>query len=148
MARYQFGIEAAEALLKGELTFRKSRKTGKIRNVFSDGEHVLSMRAGDGFFTLRMEGAKRIVENIPAPRMRVQVADDAVPFISQGRNAFCQFVTAVDEELVPMDEAIIVDKDDRPVGTGKMLLVKNEIFSMKKGIAVKTRTGSDEDKDE
>ena len=106
------------------------------------------MRAGDGFFTLRMEGAKRIVENIPAPRMRVQVADDAVPFISQGRNAFCQFVTAVDEELVPMDEAIIVDKDDRPVGTGKMLLVKNEIFSMKKGIAVKTRTGSDEDKDE
>ena len=148
VARYQFGIEAAEALLKGELTFRKSRKTGKIRNVFSDGEHVLSMRAGDGFFTLRMEGAKRIVENIPAPRMRVQVADDAVPFISQGRNAFCQFVTAVDEELVPMDEAIIVDKDDRPVGTGKMLLVKNEIFSMKKGIAVKTRTGSDEDKDE
>ena len=54
----------------------------------------------------------------------------------------------MDEELVPMDEVIIVDKDDRPVGTGKMLLVKNEIFSMKKGIAVKTRTGSDEDKDE
>ncbi len=148
VARYQFGTEAADVLLRGELTFRKSRKTGKIRNVFSDGEHVLSMRAGDGFFTLRMEGAKRIAEAVPAPRMRVEVADDAVPFVSQGRNVFCQFVASVDEELVPMDEAIIVDKDGKPIGTGKMLLIGSEILSMKKGIAVKTRTGSDEDRDE
>lgn len=148
VARYQFGIEAADALLRGELTFRKSRKTGKIRNVFSDGEHVLSMRAGDGLFTLRMEGARRIAENVPSPRMRVKVADDAVPFVSQGRNVFCQFVTEVDPELVPMDETIIVDKDDRPVGTGKMLLIGDEISSMKKGVAVKTRTGSDEEGDD
>ncbi len=145
VARYQFGIEAAEALLRGELTFRKSRKTGKIRNVFSDGEHVLSMRAGDGFFTLRMEGARRITESIPAPHMRVRITDDAVPFVSQGRNVFCQFVTDADAGLVPMDEAIIVDKDDRPVGTGRMLLVRDEILSMEKGVAVKTRTGSDEE---
>ncbi|MDO5854077.1 MAG: tRNA guanosine(15) transglycosylase TgtA, partial [Thermoplasmata archaeon] len=46
VARYQFGLEAAEALFRGPVELVKSRKTGKIRNVISDGEHVLSMRAG------------------------------------------------------------------------------------------------------
>ena len=145
VARYQFGIEATDALFRGEITLKKSRKTGKIRNVFSDGEHVLSMRAGDGMYTLRMEGAKRIIDAVPAPHMRVSIMDDAVPFVSQGRNAFCQFVTSADGDLVPMDEVIVVDKNDVPVATGRMLLVKDEIAAMKKGIAVKVRNGKDEE---
>lgn len=44
-AAYQFGKESADALFKGEIELIKSRKTGKIRNVISDGEHVLSLRA-------------------------------------------------------------------------------------------------------
>ena len=145
VARYQFGLEAAEALFRGKIELRKSKKTGKIRNVISDGEHVLSMRAGDGLYTLRIEGAQRILAAVPAPHMRMTVTDDSVPFVSQGRNAMCQFTTACDPDLVPMDEVIVVDKDDRAVATGRMLLVADEIFSMKKGIAVKIRTGSEED---
>jgi 7-cyano-7-deazaguanine tRNA-ribosyltransferase len=145
VARYQFGLEAAEALFRGKIELRKSKKTGKIRNVISDGEHVLSMRAGDGLYTLRIEGAQRILAAVPAPHMRMAVTDDSVPFVSQGRNAMCQFTTACDPDLVPMDEVIVVDKDDRAVATGRMLLVADEIFSMKKGIAVKIRTGSEED---
>ncbi|MCQ2078851.1 MAG: tRNA guanosine(15) transglycosylase TgtA [archaeon] len=145
VARYQFGLEAADALFRGTIELRKSKKTGKIRNVISDGEHVLSMRAGDGMYTLRMEGAKRIIASVPAPHMRMAVTDDSVPFVSQGRNAMCQFTTACDENLVPMDEVIVVDKNDTPVATGRMLLVANEIFNMKKGIAVKIRSGSDEE---
>ena len=103
------------------------------------------MRAGDGFYTLRLEGARRILEAVPAPHMRMAVTDDSVPFVSNGRNAMCQFTTACDENLVPMDEVIVVDKDDNAVATGRMLLVANEIFSMKKGIAVKIRSGSEED---
>jgi 7-cyano-7-deazaguanine tRNA-ribosyltransferase len=57
----------------------------------------------------------------------------------------CQFTTACDPDLVPMDEVIVVDKDDKAVATGRMMLVADEIFSMKKGIAVKIRTGSEED---
>ncbi len=41
VARHQFGIEAADALFRGEITLVTSKKTGKIRNVISDGEHVL-----------------------------------------------------------------------------------------------------------
>ncbi len=148
VARYQFGTQAADALLSGEITLRKSRKTGKIRNVFSDGEHVLSMRAGDGMYTLRMEGARRIIKAVPEPRMRVAVADDAVPFVQKGRNVFAQFVISADESLVPKDEVIITDKDGNPLATGQMLLVPSEIRCMKKGIAVKVRSGKEKEEDE
>ncbi|AGI47616.1 tRNA-guanine transglycosylase, archaeosine-15-forming [Thermoplasmatales archaeon BRNA1] len=148
VSRYQFGIEATDALFRGKIELKISRKTGKIRNVISDGEHVLSMRAGDGFYTLRMEGAKRIIEACPSPHMRCMVQDDAVPFCEKGRNVFAQFVDMADGELVPKDEVIVVDRNDRPIATGQMLLVADEIRCMKKGIAVKVRSGKEKDEDE
>jgi 7-cyano-7-deazaguanine tRNA-ribosyltransferase len=142
VSRYQFGNDATDALFKGKIEFVISRKTGKIRNVISDGEHILSMRAGDGFYTLRKEGADRIVSAVPAPFMRVSVMDDAVPFVSEGRNVFCQFVTGCDEGLRPMEEVIVTDKNDKVVATGRMMLVAGEIRSFVKGVAVKVRSGA------
>ena len=145
VARYQFGIEAADALFREPVELVTSRKTGKIRNVISDGEHVLSMRAGDGMYTLRMEGAKRIVSAVPAPHMRVAVSDDAVPFVSEGKNVFCQFVLSCDPEIRPMEEVIVTDKDDKPIATGRAFLVESEMRQMRKGMAVKVRSGSDDE---
>ena len=142
IANYQFGIDVADAMFRGKIEIVKSKKTGKIRNVISDGEHILSLRAGDGLYTLRPEGAVRILEKIPSPRMRVIVNDDSVPFVSEGRNAFAQFVLDADDEIRPMEEVIVVDKDDRFLATGRALLIKSEMKSLKKGIAVKVRTGS------
>jgi 7-cyano-7-deazaguanine tRNA-ribosyltransferase len=144
VARYQFGIEAADELLKGNVELVVSRKTGKIRNVISDGEHVLSMRASDGLYTLRPEGAKRLLKVIPSPKMRAIVMDDAVPYVSNGRNVFCQFVIDMAEELRPMEETIVVDKDDNFLATGRAQLIKSEVKSLKKGIAVRVRSGNDE----
>lgn len=145
VARYQFGIEAADALFREPVELVTSRKTGKIRNVISDGEHVLSMRAGDGMYTLRMEGAKRIVSAVPAPHMRVAVSDDAVPFVSEGKNVFCQFVLSCDPKIRPMEEVIVTDKDDKPIATGRAFLVESEMRQMRKGMAVKVRSGSDDE---
>lgn len=142
VARYQFGIEAADALLRGKIELVVSRKTGKIRNVISDGEHVLSMRAGDGFYTLREEGARRIISEVPAPFMRVVVNDDSIPFVSQGRNAFCQFVLSADPGIRPMEEVIVTDSQDRFLATGRALLTPDEMKHMSKGVAVRVRSGS------
>jgi len=142
VSRYQFGIDATEVLFRGNIELVISKNTGKIRNVISDGEHVLSMRAGDGMYTLRMEGAQRITSSIPAPFMRVSVMEDAVPFVSEGRNVFAQFVLSCDPSVVPMDEVIVTDPSDKPIATGRAMLVENEIRSFKKGIAVKVRSGS------
>jgi 7-cyano-7-deazaguanine tRNA-ribosyltransferase len=142
VSRYQFDIAATDALFRGNIELVISRKTGKIRNVISDGEHVLSMRAGDGLYTLKKEGADRIASAVPAPFMRVKLMDDAVPFVSEGRNVFCQFVTECDRDLRPMDEVIVVDMKDKVVATGRMMLVADEIRSFKKGVAVKVRSGA------
>ena len=145
VSRYQFGIEATDALFRGKIDLVISKNTGKIRNVISDGEHVLSMRASDGLYTLRPEGAARILSKTKCPFMRVVVNDDSIPFVSQGRNAFCQFVLEMDENLRPMDEVIVVDKNDNFLATGRAILIKNEVKSFKKGVAVKVRSGSSDE---
>lgn len=141
VARYQFGEEAASLLFDGALELVVSRKTGKIRNVLVSGEHVLSMRASDGFYTLRPEGAAKLMEGLRAPVMRVTVMDDAVPFNREGRNVFCAFVTDCDPGLRPMDEAMVVSSADELVAVGRALLTREEMLAFNKGVAVKTRDG-------
>ena len=141
VARYQFGKEAADALISGKVELVISKNTGKIRNVISDGEHVLSMRAGDGLYTLRPEGAGRIMRHVRAPFMRVVVSDDAIPFVSEGRNVFCAFVKECDPEIRPMEEVLVVSEKDELLAVGRAMLVRDEMLSFRKGVAVKVRDG-------
>jgi 7-cyano-7-deazaguanine tRNA-ribosyltransferase len=141
VARYQFGIRAADALLSGKMEFVTSKNTGKIRNVIVDGMHVLSMRAEDGLYTLRPEGAAKIVAAVPGMHMRVVVSDDAVPFVSEGKSVFCAFVKDCDPEIRPMEEVLVVDGNDKLVAVGRALLIRDEMLSFRKGIAVKVRDG-------
>lgn len=141
VADYQFGKGAASLLLGGKVELVKSKNVDKVRNVMVDGEHVLSLRAPDGFFTLRPAGARRLMRGFPSPRLRVIVAQDSVEFNQQGMNVFCQFVRECDPELVPMDEVMVVDEEDRLVAIGRALLVREEMLSIRKGLAVKVREG-------
>jgi 7-cyano-7-deazaguanine tRNA-ribosyltransferase len=113
VADYQFGKGAADILLDGQIELKKSETTGKIRNVLVDKQHILSMRANDGFFTLRPPGAVRLMKGFPAPALRVTVKDDAIPFNREGKNVFCSFVEECDPEVRPMDEVLVVDRAGR-----------------------------------
>jgi len=141
VADYQFGQGAGAALLNGRVTLKKSENTGKIRNVLVDGEHVLSMRANDGFFTLRPPGAERLRRAFPSPRLRVVVKDDSVPFNREGKNVFCTFVQECDPDLRPMDEVLVVDGQDELVAIGRAVLTREEMLAFRSGIAVKVREG-------
>jgi 7-cyano-7-deazaguanine tRNA-ribosyltransferase len=141
VADYQFGKGAADALFSGTVKIAKSRTTGKIRTVEVDGKHILSMRAPDGFFTLRPEGAKRLLAAFPSPRLRVIVNADSAEFNKEGKNVFCGFALDCDPDLVPMDEAIVVDQNDQMVAIGRVLLTRAEMLAFKKGLAVKVREG-------
>lgn len=142
VADYQFGSGAADALLNGEVGLVKSKNVDRIRNVLVDGEHVVSMRAEDGFFTLRPPGARRLLAGIPAPGMRVVVHEDAVEFNKQGRNVFCSFVVDADPDIRPQDEVMVVDKDDRLVAIGRAQMTRDEMMAFQKGVAVKVREGA------
>jgi len=146
--------EALDANL--EIDIVKSRKTKKIRNVLVNGKHILSMRAHDGLFTLKKEGARMIHANRPgsssvsagaasvesaAPFMRVVVVDDSVEFNRQGKNVFAGFVMEADPSLRPGDECLVVDTRDTLVAIGRTILTAPEMRDFNNGMAVKVRDG-------
>ena len=143
IANYQFGLGSADALFTGKLEFVKSKNTGKIRNVISDGEHVLSLRASDGFFTLKLPGARRLHSNLKSPKLRAIVDDDSAEFNRTGKNVFAKFTKFCDPDLRPGDEVLVVDKEDNLVAIGRLILNWYEMQTFRSGIAVRVREGCD-----
>ncbi len=141
VADLQFGKGSADILFQGQVTFKKSRKTGKIRNVMVDGDHILSMRAGDGFFTLKPSGARLLHKALPGPKLRVIVDKETAAFNQDGLNVFAKFVIDADPELIPGDEVLVVDEDDKLVACGRTNMIRNELISFKAGIGIKVRDG-------
>jgi 7-cyano-7-deazaguanine tRNA-ribosyltransferase len=135
----QFGKNASKALFNGKIKIVKSKKTGKIRNIYCDGNHILSMRASDGMFTLKIGGACFLHDFFKYPKLRVVVREDAVPFIKEGKSVFAKFVEDCDSALIPLDECLIVDEKDNLLAVGRCLLNKSEMLSFNYGMAVKTR---------
>ena len=135
----QFGKDASKALFNGKVKIVKSKKTGKIRNIYCDRNHILSMRASDGMFTLKIGGASLLHEFFKYPKLRVVVNEDAVPFVKERKSVFAKFVEDCDSALIPLDECLIVDEKDNLLAVGRCLLNKSEMLSFNYGIAVKTR---------
>src|SRR6266571_1664533 len=140
-ADFQFGHGAADALLAGTVSYVVSKNTGKVRNVLVDGDHVLSLRAEDGFFTLKAAGALRLRKAFDPPALRIVVDPDAVPFVREGKNVFAKFVRDADPELRPGDEALIVSPDDDLCAVGQTTMNRREMLAFKRGVAARVREG-------
>jgi 7-cyano-7-deazaguanine tRNA-ribosyltransferase len=146
-ADMQFGAGAANVLLNGAVELVASRRTGKLRNVLVDGQHVLSMRARDGMYTLKLHGARRLHAAWEGPRLRVVVNEDAAPFAREGRSQFARFVVDADPELRPGDEVLVVDEADSLLAVGRTRMNRRELLSFGKGVAVKVREGAGTEED-
>jgi len=140
IADYQFDQGVGEALFRGELRAVKG-KGGKIRQVWADGKPLCSIRASDGFIVLNKEGAIRVHSALKFPRLRVVVADEAVPFVRKGRDVFAKHVVEADPEIRPAEEVLVVDQRDRLLATGRAVLTGEEMKAFKVGVAVKVRRG-------
>lgn len=140
LADVQFGKGAGEALTNGELKIVKA-KTGKIRTVYLDGKHILSLRASDGLFTLKSDGGELLHGRFTPPRLRVKVDNETSEFNRDGKNVFAKFVLDCDPELRPLDEVLVVDQNDDLVAVGRALMTDNEMRAFKIGVAVQVREG-------
>src|SRR6266581_1602781 len=140
-ADFQFGRGAADALLAGNISYVISKNTGKVRNVLADGEHVLSLRAEDGLFTLKAAGALRLRKAFDTPALRIVVDPDAVPFVREGKNVFAKFVRDADPELRPGDEALVVTPDDDLCAVAQTTMNRCEMLAFKRGVAARVREG-------
>ncbi|HLE96554.1 MAG TPA: tRNA guanosine(15) transglycosylase TgtA [Candidatus Thermoplasmatota archaeon] len=141
LADWQFGPGAGAVIARGALSFVRSPNTGKWRTVHVDDQHVLSLRAPDGFFTLKEAGARRLHAALPAPRLRIVVDDDAVPFNREGKSVFARFARACDPDLRPGDECLVVDARGALVAVGNLHLAPCEIGWFKIGVAAHVREG-------
>ena len=140
-ADYQFGRGAADALLRGTVSYVVSKNTGKVRNVGVDGDHVLSLRAEDGLFTLKAAGARRLHREFPSPHLRIVVEADAVPFVREGKNVFAKFVREADPELRPGDESLVVAPDDELCAVAQASMNRREMLAFRRGVAAYVREG-------
>jgi len=141
VADLQFGRGAADALLAGTIELVTSKTTGKVRNVIRDGKHILSLRAEDGFYTLKAEGGRILHAGLLRPALRVIVETDTAEFNRQGKNVMAKFVVECDAGLRPFDECLVVDERDALVAVGRALMNREEMLAFDRGVAVQVREG-------
>ncbi len=124
-----------------DFSTESSKATLKLRTVALGADHVLSLRAGDGLWTLKVAGAKILHQALPSPANRVVVHADSVPFNRDGKSVFAQFVLDCDPALRPGDECLVVDEADNLLAVGRVLLNREEMQDFQSGAAVKVREG-------
>ncbi len=140
---YQFGQSVTDILFEdeSEIHFEFSKNTGKIKHVFYRDKLLLNLRPTNGFFTLSLFSAEKIIKNIPTPRLRGIVMNEISDFIKIGRNVFCKHITDIDDNLRPSDEIIVVNQEDEILAIGKLVIPVPYVRSFKTGIAIKVRKG-------
>jgi len=140
---YQFGKEITDILFDDieQIHFERSPNTNKVRYIYYKSNLLLILRPTNGFFTLTLFSAKKLISKISAPKLRVMVLNDISEFIKKGRNVFCKHVVNIDEDLRPLDEVIVVNQDDELLGIGKLKVPVSYVKSFSIGIAVNIRKG-------
>ena len=141
VADYQFGKGTVESLFPEEVSVILSKRTKKIRHVYLGDKLLATLRPTVGFFSLTVEGARRLACYTKPPRLWVQVQDEVVTFIEKGGDVFAKHITDADDEIRPMEEVIILNGKHKVIAVGKAVLTGDEMKAFKKGVAVKVRRG-------
>ncbi len=141
IADYQFGEGAGRILFPDTCKFVLSPTTGRIRQIKDRGVRIATLKADSGWFTLSVEGARRLHEAFEYPKLRVVVLKDVAEFIAEGKSVFAKHVVDVDPNIRANDEVIVVDVDDRLLATGRAVLSAKEMLEFSRGVAVSVRQG-------
>lgn len=140
---YQFGQSITDILFEdeNEINFEFSKNTGKIKHIYDKDKLILNLRPTNGFFTLSLFSAKKIIESIPPLKLRAVVMNEISDFIRIGRNVFCKHIIDIDDNLRPFDEIIVVNQENDLLAIGKLVIPVPYVRSFKTGIAIKVRKG-------
>ncbi|MHA1490114.1 MAG: PUA domain-containing protein [Promethearchaeota archaeon] len=140
---YQFDTEITDIIFDDfeNIRIEYSKNTGKIKHIYNRDKIILTLRPTVGFFTLSIFSAKKIIDNTRVPKLRAVVLTEISEFIKKGRNVFCKHVVAIDENLRPMDEVIVVNQEDDLLAIGKLKIPVSYVKTFKSGVAIKIRKG-------
>lgn len=141
IADYQFRPGVGEILFKEDSYLVISKNTGRIRAVEDNEGLVATIRASDHRIIPTCIGGERIRRSFRPPVLRVVVLNEFSREIGEGGNVFSKHIIDIDEELLPWDEVIVVDEDDRLLAVGRLVLAPIEALYYIRGVAVLTREG-------
>ncbi|MBC7131092.1 pseudouridine synthase [Candidatus Bathyarchaeota archaeon] len=141
IADYQFGRGVGRVLFPENVKLEYSKGTGRIRYVYLEGKRLATLRPNDGFFSLSIYGAKRIVESGAQAKCIVTVRDDVSNFVADGVDVIAGHVLKADEAIRPKDEVIVVNSRREVLAVGRAVLSGEEMIAFKIGVAVKVRRG-------
>lgn len=148
VADYQFGKGCGKKVFPEDISVIRSRKTGKVKGIYLNGQLLATLRPSDGYLALGLEGAMRVASSLKPPRYRVVVMEDVSEFIKSGRNLFAKHVSSADPEIRPGEEVLITDTNDQILATGRAVLTGIEMKRFKIGLAVKVRKGVETERDD
>jgi predicted RNA-binding protein (TIGR00451 family) len=143
VANYQFGRDTGKPLFPDNVEISLSQRTGRIRHIYYNGELLATLRPTDGFFSLTIAGAKRIMSIKPL-RSWVKIQDDAAKFVAQGRSVFAKHVIDCDKRIKPEEEAIVINRQHKVIAVGRAILTGVEMKAFSNGVAVRVRKGVSE----
>jgi predicted RNA-binding protein (TIGR00451 family) len=141
IANYQFGKDSGKKLFPDEVKIVYSKRTGKIRHIYLDGELLATLRPTNGLFSLTIKGAKRMMKNVKKQRLWVKVTAEAEPFIVKGKSVFAKHVVDVDSEIRPQEEVVVINEKNEVLAVGRAMLTGKEMKAFKRGVAVRVRRG-------
>ena len=142
IADYQFGRGVGKALFPDGVKLVYSKRTGRVRHIYLGESLLATLRPTDGFFSLTLEGARRLMEANGGRRYWVKVCREASPYVAQGRSVFAKHVVDVDVGIRPGEEVVVLSEDGSIIAVGRALLSGREMLEFQQGVAVKVRAGS------
>ncbi|MGC8936412.1 MAG: PUA domain-containing protein [Candidatus Methanomethylicaceae archaeon] len=148
VADFQFGRGCGSLLFPEIVSVIRSKKTGKVKNIYYRNQLLATLRPKDGYLALSLEGAKRLTSIIPPPKYRVLPREDVIDFLKKGRNLFAKHVIDCDPEIRPGEEVIVSDQEGNIIAVGKAVLAGFEMKRFKNGVAVKIRKGEGAENEE
>jgi len=147
VADFQFGNGCGRILFPDKVMVVRSKKTGKVKNIYYQKKLLATLRPKDGYLALGVEGAKRLATFLPPPRYRVVPRDDVIEFLRKGRNLFAKHIIECDPGIRPGEEVFVSDSKGNVVAVGKAVLTGLEMKRFKNGVAVKIRRGETDEED-
>ncbi len=149
---YQYRTDKGEEYFNIPLSISRSRRTGRIRYIYSNESLIATLKPTDGHLILSLKGAERFLKIIPTPASRVVVDSVVESVIREGRNVYAKHVKSCDRAIRPLDETFVVNDKGELLAIGRARLNGDEMTVFKYGVAVDVRKGveslNDEEKNE
>lgn len=139
---YLFGKNISSALPKKGFRFEISKKTKRIKHVYHNDELFGTFRP-DGTIALTIYAAKILSKHRSFKDNCITINDEVKEFAKGGRSVFAKHVVSAGEFIRPNSEVAVLDSKGEVIAVGRAILPSSLMTSIKRGVAVKVRKGTD-----